>query len=382
MACVGDVLIDRPDHAVAFDHVAPLIAAADLSFANCEAALSSSQLSPASLPISSKPEHAQTLAKTGFHVMSLANNHAANAGGQGIADTRAALGRFNIGTVGAGGNLAEAQAPLVIERGGQKVAFLAYSSIFLPGDVARTDRPGISVLRSHSYYYFNEVWSKTGVVIPGEDPRVGTVPYPEDVQMLQLAIADARKLADIVIVSHHSGISTKKGYLADYERLYAHAAIDAGADIVLGHHHHFLRGVELYNGRPIVYGLGIFMLDLPRVFAKTAPEELERMRREGCDTYAMYPRAGYPLLPPFHPDCRYTMIAVFDFDGRMLNRVGLVPCYLNERGEPEPHPLDSPIGQAVHKYLVEITEAGALNARYEAGGPKLNGFESFAVLPA
>jgi poly-gamma-glutamate synthesis protein (capsule biosynthesis protein) len=143
---------------------------------------------------------------------------------------------------------------------------------------------------------------------------------------MQAAIADLRRNADVIVVSHHWGRAGLPAILTDYERILGHASIDAGADIVLGHHHHFLRGIELYRGKPIFYGLGHFVFDLPGLENALTEDEIQKLNEMG--EYAIYPRDGYPLSP-FHPDARMTMIATCDFTGKELRSVGFVPCLLN-----------------------------------------------------
>ena len=118
--------------------------------------------------------------------------------------------------------------------------------------------------------------------------------------------------------------------LTDYERTLGRAAIDFGADVVLGHHHHFLRGIEVYNGKPIFFGLGHFVFDLPGLESALTPLELTKLK--GMGEFAIYPREGYPLSP-FHADARKTMVALCTFDGRQLE-IGRVCAVPDRRREP------------------------------------------------
>lgn len=381
LAAAGDVMVDREDPAGAFDHVRTILNRADITVANLEMPLTNEPVVPRGLPISGLPSVAKCLPDAGFDIMVLANNHTGNCGPKGIIDTIKSLDDAGVKSVGAGANTLEARAPTILDVNGVKVAFLAFTNLYLPGDIPDKAHPGVAVLRSHSYYYFSEVWSASGVVIPGADPKVGTVPYPEDVEMLKRCVGDAKKDADVVIVSFHSGISTKKGYLCDYERIYSKVAVDAGAEMVFAHHHHFLRGVEYYKGKPILYGLGVLVIDLPKVFANTSEADLAKLRRSD-NAYAMYPRPGYPLVPPFHEDCRNTVVAILEFKGSNFHRLGLLPCYMDDSGKPVPQRLDSEHAHACRRYLNEITEIASLNGRYDENGPEIDGFQTFNVSPA
>jgi poly-gamma-glutamate synthesis protein (capsule biosynthesis protein) len=149
--------------------------------------------------------------------------------------------------------------------------------------------------------------------------------------------------------------------LTDYERILAHASIDAGADVVLGHHHHFLRGIEIYKGRAIYYGLGHFVFDLPGLEMALTPTELEKLR--GMGEYAIYPREGYPLSP-FHEDARMTMIAVCRFRGARLQSFGFVPCLINGQNHAVPVDGASTQGHRVTGYVEQTSRQAGLATAY------------------
>jgi poly-gamma-glutamate synthesis protein (capsule biosynthesis protein) len=84
-------------------------------------------------------------------------------------------------------------------------------------------------------------------------------------------VADIHKVkehADVVVLSMHWGIHFVPIVIAHYQQEIAHAAIDAGVDIVIGHHPHILKGVEIYKGKPVFYSLGNFAIDPPTAFQK------------------------------------------------------------------------------------------------------------------
>ncbi len=157
-------------------------------------------------------------------MVATANNHALDAEGEGLRDTREALWRAGIGAVGTGRDLADARRPFVVERDGIRVAFLGYAQFVNAGRsaFAQPDRSGVVPL----------------------DPFV----IEEDVHRV-------RDRVDFVVLSFHWGIENAKETHPD-ARAFARRMIDAGADVILGHHPHVPRGVELYRGKPIVYSLG------------------------------------------------------------------------------------------------------------------------------
>ncbi|MCR4345893.1 MAG: CapA family protein [Sulfuricaulis sp.] len=179
---------------------------------------------------------APALSRAGFNIVSLANNHTLDYGPEGLEHTRQALEKAGIQSVGAGANAAEARAAVYMTcappRGSgfsavnftTQVAFLAYSLTFPEEFWAGKDKPGTAF---------------------GHERHVGA------------DVAAAREKADIVVVSFHWG-QEGKTELRDYQRQLAHAAIDAGASAVLGHHPHILQGVERYKNGVILYSLGNF----------------------------------------------------------------------------------------------------------------------------
>jgi poly-gamma-glutamate synthesis protein (capsule biosynthesis protein) len=167
---------------------------------------------------------APALARAGFNVVSLANNHTLDYGPEGLEDTRVALDKAGIRHAGAGRNATEARQPVYMMADGVTVAFLAYSLTFPEEFWAGPDKPGTAF---------------------GHERHV------------RADVAAARATADIVVVSFHWG-QEGKTELRDYQTQLARAAIDAGASAVLGHHPHILQGVERYKDGVILYSLGNF----------------------------------------------------------------------------------------------------------------------------
>ena len=372
LGAVGDVFVNRPDPANAFRHCAPLLQQIDLVFGNCEGAFTDRpRYAPsAGWRVVSGERNGAGLREAGFHVMACANNHIVDAGHEGLADTLALLHRQGIRTVGAGCDFASAHAAAIEERAGLRVGFLGNASVYQAGYEARKGVPGLAPMRIHSHYYIAD-WDAYGKVEPGAPPQVRTVPYPEDVEKLRLQIAATRERSDIIVVSFHWGQASKPANLTDYERMLGHTAIDFGADIVLGHHHHFLRGIEIYKGKPIFYGLGHFVFDLPGLDDALTSLELEKLKAMG--DFAIYPREGFPLSP-FHPDARKTLVATCFFDGGRMTAAGFVPCMINGDNHAVPVDPASPDGEAIVNYMREISRAAGLKTRYRCGERRVGDF--------
>jgi len=176
---------------------------------------------------SADPKLIAGLADAGIDWVGIANNHIKDAGGVGILQTIANLKAYGIAASGAGKNLAAARTPTILTAGGVKVAFLAYDTI-AKGYAAGPDRAGSAQL----------------------SPKV-----------VKADVAAARKAgAQVVIVFPHWGTEYDPTPFAGQETL-AHAAIDAGADLVIGNHAHWAGAMEVYEGKPIWYALGNFVFD-------------------------------------------------------------------------------------------------------------------------
>ena len=180
-------------------------------------------------------------------------------------------------------------------------------------------------------------------------------------------IVNLRREVDIVVVALHKGIGHTPAVLAMYERPLAKAAIDAGADIVVGHHAHILRGVEVYKNRPIYHGLGNFVTVTRalNIDNNPSPKRLEWARRRR-ELFGFEPDSNYPTYP-FHPEARNAMIAVCEIDADGVPKAGFIPCWINPKGQPEIC-IDDARGRAVASYIEQITGKAGLGADFRWNG--------------
>src|SRR5258706_51637 len=190
---------------------------------------------PAGLKFSADPDLIAGLANAGIDWVSLANNHIADFGDQGILDTLQNLDRWGIAHGGAEADLDSARAPSLLQAGGTSVAILGYDTIKAAYGATATS--------------------------PGSN-QMSVARVTADVKAARAAGAG------LVIVVPHWGVEYSATTTALQRRL-AHAAIDAGADIVIGSHTHWAGGMEVYKGRPGFYSLGDF------VFNSTRSEQTE-----------------------------------------------------------------------------------------------------------
>ncbi|MEU0530119.1 CapA family protein [Amycolatopsis tolypomycina] len=230
----GDVHIQG--RATALTQLEPLLKGADLRFANLEGPLDAAS--------------AEALTSAGIDVVSCANDLPLPSAGLGVLD------HAGIAHCGAGANLDAAHAPAVVERSGGKIAFLAYTSLRHP-HAAPPDFPVVAQAFATTAYQPDPHVTE----IPGRPPLVRTMPVPEHLDRLIADIKRAKSAQDHVVVSMHWGLPGAE--LAEYQVTYGRAAIDAGADLVAGHGSRTIQAVEVYRGRPILYGLGNLAADRP-----------------------------------------------------------------------------------------------------------------------
>jgi poly-gamma-glutamate synthesis protein (capsule biosynthesis protein) len=208
--------------------VRELIKSADVAIANFEnPAPDTFRYHTSGTTFSANPKLIAGLANAGIDWVGIANNHIRDAGGNGILQTIANLKRYGIVSSGAGKNLAAARKPAILDVRGTKVAFLAYDTI-AKTYAATAARAGSAQL--------------TAAAVKAD-------------------VAAARKAgAQVVIVFPHWGTEYDATPFAGQRKL-AEAAIDAGADMVIGNHAHWAGAVEVYKGKPIWYALGNFVFD-------------------------------------------------------------------------------------------------------------------------
>lgn len=264
---VGDVFVQQEEPAKVFQHVTDTLRSGDFRLGNLEAAIADSGTpwpkGMAERIFKSDARQIAAIQAAGFDAMSVANNHILDFGYDALFETLGYLDGLGVAHTGAGRNDAEAHTPAIVERAGCRVALLAYTSVFVPGWAAGPNEPGLAVIRVRTAYEPSPRASEQ----PGSPPPVHTWAFPEDKARLGDDIAAARRQAEIVVCSFHWGISQGYIKLADYQMEVARHAVDAGADLLFGHHPHVPQGVEVYRGRPIFYSLGNFS------FARHNPEQ-------------------------------------------------------------------------------------------------------------
>jgi capsule synthesis protein PGA_cap len=199
----------------------------------------------------------EALHAAGIGAVGIANN--VNYGEAAITASIRRLDHLGIPHTGAGSNAAAARAPAIVERNGVRYGFLQRSSVYWPTNhEAGANSTGIAVIRAHTAYQVPMHKMRPEIPPmnrPGIPPVIITWADPDYLRAFTDDIAALRAGADIVVASCHWGLH--RDVLA-YMREIGHAAIEAGADIVVGHGPHYPLPVEVYRGKAIFYGLGSF----------------------------------------------------------------------------------------------------------------------------
>ncbi len=342
LTAVGDVQPNREDPGSLFALVEPYLKIGDLRICQLEATLSTKGTVRTDVQNPAHrvhPRNLQALSAANFNIVSTAGNNNVDYGLDALYDTIDLCRERSIATVGAGHDLAEATKPTYLEAAGKNVAFLNFCSILREGYAATEHRGGIAPLHVSTFYEpLENIYEQ-----PATPSKTVTVPDQSDLQRVLARIREAREAADIVVASFHWGVHFTHD-LAMYQPDVGYAAIDAGADVVLGTHPHCLQAIDVYKGKPIFYSLGNFAFEQP-----------EPAAQQGVSKYLTFYGLDGDRSLPTHPHpwhCRLTMIAQLAFDGSGVSEVRLVPVYFNDNAQPEP--LKE--GTVLHSRVVELIE--------------------------
>ncbi|MER8809611.1 CapA family protein [Mesorhizobium australicum] len=312
----------------------------------------------------SLPELAPDLNAMGFNLLSYANNHSFEWGLEGMRETCRALDRSGIVYAGVGENLAQASAPRFLETQRGRVALVSFASSFTPMSRAcnpageAPGRPGLNPLRLRKRItvpeamleilrqirdalpYFNSELSDQECVtldgasfVAGDEVGYSYQPDPVDVVRILRDVRQGKQFSDFCIATNHGHAPGNWSQEpADYEQAFARKMIDAGADAYLVHGPHQLRGIEIYNGKPILYSLGNFIMDDLRT-PVGADMYAEHGRDSRVDTDAEVTlremSKGYPTDPGFSDPIFYeSIVTVGRFERNQLVELRLYPIEL------------------------------------------------------
>jgi poly-gamma-glutamate synthesis protein (capsule biosynthesis protein) len=266
LAFLGDVApgrsmeaqLARYGAAFPWQGIGPILHGADLVMANLEGVLTTQgQPLDKDYLIRAHPRWALTLVDGGLDLVTLANNHALDFGQVGLDETLATLEDFEIASVGASPStdVGRAHRPALFDLNGVRVAILGYAAARWNGseDVPATE---------------SVAWAQPDAV--------------------QADVRSVRDAADLVVVLLHAGTEYEPEPSPDQVAV-AHVAVDAGADLVVGHHSHVAQPVERYGQGFIVYGLGDALFDIPRPAAMQGNLLLVRATKQGLTRAELWP---------------------------------------------------------------------------------------------
>lgn len=302
LSAVGDVFIggtirmqdgrvvesDEEAGKAALDKVLPYFLGSDVNFCNLEGPLSTRGKSQPgrSAALRGYPSMVEVLKKGKFDFVSVANNHIMDYGWDAFSETMDILRQNGIFFSGGGKDIEEARKPALINKKGLNVGLLSYTAnVNVPlGFQAAEGKAGLAPIRISPFFS------------PDHTNK-------QDIEALRTDIEKWQRLVDFLVVSFHWGVSEGGTHtVALHQESIAHQAIDAGADLVLGHHPHAIQAVEIYRDKPICYSLGHF------VFAFFTMEE------------------GFP---------RETMLLQCRISRHRVHEVKFLPAFISREGQPE-----------------------------------------------
>jgi poly-gamma-glutamate synthesis protein (capsule biosynthesis protein) len=366
VALTGDSLITRPlssYHEPTFLRLAELIRSQDAAFTNLETTLHDYEMwamvESGGIHLRAAPAMARELVSTGFRLASVANNHIADWGVEGMRLTRRHAEAAGLQVAGAGEDLAAARQATRLQTAKGHIALVAAASTFTANARAGNAadgipaRPGLSPLRFTTTNVLtpagmaalrtvakelgqpvspgDRITFQDQLFLVGERPGRRTEPHRADLEEIAAAVRVARASSDLTIVSvhaHEGGANAREP--AEFLVTFARSMIDAGADVFVGHGPHVLRGIEIYKGRPIFYSLGNFIFE---------NETVERLPSDDFERLGADPAAGVAGLN----DARYSggrrgfraeqtiwesVVAVPRWRNRVLVAVDLYPVSL------------------------------------------------------
>lgn len=350
------------------------------------------------------------LVGAGFDLFGYANNHALDYGVEGLLGALEELEGRGLAYAGAGRTLARARMPVYQDSSGGSVALLSCSSTFFPEQAAAEQtpemqgRPGINPLRFGVTYEVTErqlaclrsiaeelgleqerrefvqlgfasdpadpeimPFVDTNLRVAGtldarfraaDEPAVRTWPAEPDIADICRWVREAKNRSEVVIVSlhaHEQGRSRERP--AEFIRDFAHRVVEEGADVVVGHGPHLLRGMEIHHGKPIFYSLGNFVGQNELVYKLPA----DSYRRFGVDS-SLTPGEVFRIrnaggAKGFPADELYwqTVMPICRFESGELSEMEIVPVGIT-RGD-APHKRGRP-------YLAQGEEASRIVTKF------------------
>jgi poly-gamma-glutamate capsule biosynthesis protein CapA/YwtB (metallophosphatase superfamily) len=344
----GDLVLDEPRPEYWLSGISPVLQNADLAVGHLEVphTRSTGELNGDIPAPGADPDHLSALPEAGFGALTLAGNHMSDCGEEGIIETREGVNRLGLACCGAGIDLKEARRPAVLSISKKRISILSYNCVGLEEGWATETKAGVAYVR---------IDTANGSPITPSAPLEKV--SADSIYSMQQDIIAAKPQADIIIVALHKGIVHTPAVLAPYEQPVAHAAIDAGADVVIGHHAHIIKGIEFYRGKPIFHGLGNGCV----VTRALSPDQDHPLRADWAlkrkELFGFEPDPEY-YLAPFHPQAVNSILGCVRWYNSGQIETGFIPVYMEPPGRPVI--ADGRKAKEIINYMAEITVKAGL----------------------
>lgn len=400
-----------------FEELQDVIGKHDVAFSNLEMTFHNQEGTPAAVSggtwAMTDPRCLDDMKRYGFNLFTTANNHSGDYGESGILATMRHLQERDMVFSGTGANMAEASRPCYLETRKGRVALISVCSTFSDASIAGGQsgevcgRPGLSPLRFSTTYHVTQeyydmvkklaeatdinAYEDYGIQIGYVNPKpegvanlgkhifkldtenwVDTKPQPRDMERIEREIQEAKRQADVVLVSAHVHETDHKDFAVppQFLEIFSKKCIDAGATVVIGHGPHELRGIEVYHGGLILYSLGNFIFQTETV----SMQPYEAFANKGLSTdmkvgefmnlRSKNGTVGYPTLE----NIWRSVMAAWTMEDGVLTQVQLYPISLG-MGEPRTR-RGTPVmaeNDAVLRYLAELSRPFGTEIRIDGG---------------
>jgi poly-gamma-glutamate capsule biosynthesis protein CapA/YwtB (metallophosphatase superfamily) len=345
------------------------------------------------------PEAASDMKWMGIDLFNMANNHTTDYGVEGMFETMRLLDKLNLVYAGVGMTAGEAAQAKYFETPNGRIALIGMATSFTPMSRASDPRPevrgrpGLNALRTNQTNVLapaqmadlRKLVQATGGRVPESEAqpvRFGGATFvqgpengtrgsvdPVDEERILRSVSNGARQADHVIVySHSHDIGREDAPATEHLRAFIKKCLDAGADAFVISGPHTLRGVEIYDGKPIFYSLGDFFMQNETI----EPVPTDMIEREGLGIEALAadyydtrsqpdPETGFPTAyHPANPAVWESVVPVVTFEGHSATRIVFYPVDIGFR-VPRPHQgtprlADPELGQKILERFIQMSE--------------------------
>lgn len=322
-------------------------------------------------------------------LVTLSGNHFYDFKEDGVEGTIGWCEENGVAHTGGGHNLKEAAAPAFVEKDGVKIGVIAFNAVGGKQQFATKERGGANpILFTRAYVPETDLdfaaqaaqkqefdnWSLKNPIHIDADCMGFNFVNPQSLLQFAEDVRKVKEQCDICIVYFHKGYVHRQVLVDDWERLYAHIAIDNGADTVMASHSHIAHGVEFYKGKAIYHGLNNFVMYTPqlapgfkgKVHGDAHNEEWVKQR---IARFGFVPDPEYPTYP-FHPDAIYCPVAKLVIEDGKISEYRMILMVTEKSGIPYVHGQDEK-GQKAFDFMQKITDEAGLKAKLTWDGDEV-----------